>query len=77
MTIRKSRQSTTQKVSRKFWDLLARIIKTENEISGGGVILRHKGVEYGATHISPEGVVSTYEGVTLRLSECTLRKGLL
>lgn len=78
MSVRKApRQSTTQKISKKFWGVLRTLTRVENEISGGGCIIRHKGVEYGCIEITPEGVAKTLEGVDLDLTKCSIRKGLV
>jgi len=66
------RQSTTSRITRKIAHGIMDACKR-----GGGVIVRHRGVEYGVVRVirTASGYVAkTWEGVTLALSGCTVRK---
>ena len=67
------RQSTTAKITRTD----ARRIMAECKDPTSGVIVRYRGTEYGVIRVVKTGrsyVAHTYEGVTIALSGCTMRK---
>lgn len=69
------RQSTTKKITRSDMLQMIKVITPT-----AGVIVRHKGVEYGVTGVRNLGIQSeleTLEGVLLDLRQCTIRKGTL
>lgn len=62
--------STTQKITK------AMVVNIINIFAmGDGLIVRHKGKEYGAIDLV-DGQFITVEGVALDVKACTIRKGL-
>jgi len=62
--------STTAKVTKKSIPNLVNIF-----LHGDGLIVRFKGIEYGAIGYF-QGAFTTIEGVVLDATKCTIRKGL-